>query len=102
VIVLPLALRSKEAPARCTFLNTFTILHGACYLGISIYVLAAVDLPVFFFKQYLFIDSLAIYEVLITTKIFLLAAIYGHGYYQIPAANQRAKSPILKPLLHLL
>jgi hydrogenase-4 component F len=79
-VLLPLALRRKEIAAKNTLLNNLTILHSACYLGISIYVLVAVNLPVFFFKQYLFIDSLAIYEVLITSAIFLLAAVYGHGY----------------------
>jgi len=80
IVLLPPALRSKDTTARNSFLDIFTILHSASYLAISIYLLVSISAPVSSFNQYLFIDSLAIYEVLITSVIFLLASIYGHGY----------------------
>ena len=76
----PFILRRKNAESRSTFLNIFTVLHSACYLGISVYLQATLNMPVYFFNHYLFIDPLAIYEVMITSTVFLLASVYGHGY----------------------
>jgi hydrogenase-4 component F len=82
-VLLPLALRSRNVSANSTFLNNLnflTIVHSAGYLGITLYIMLRVPLPAYYFKHYLFIDSLAVYEVLITSVIFLLASVYGHGY----------------------
>jgi len=50
------------------------------YLLITVFAAVRGDLPLIRFKDYLFIDQLAIYEVLITCVVFLLASLYGHGY----------------------
>ncbi len=82
-ILMPLAFRSRDITAKSAFfnnLNSLTILHSAGYLGITLFIMWRVPLPAYFFNNYLFIDSLGIYEVLITSIIFLLASIFGHGY----------------------
>jgi hydrogenase-4 component F len=94
-VLLPLAIRFKGASARSTLLNTFTILHSVCYLGITIYMLASVTLPVSFFNQYIYIDYLAIYEVLITAVIFFLASLYSHGYIKSLLQTKELKVELL-------
>ena len=71
VILMPLAFRSRDITAKSAFfnnLNTLTILHSAGYLGITLYIMWRVPLPAYFFKNYLFIDSLGIYEVLLGSR----------------------------------
>ncbi len=65
---------------KTNFFNTLTLIHVFFYLILSIYVIVRIPLPVYAFNQYLFIDRLAIYEVLISSIVFLLASIYGRGY----------------------
>ncbi len=63
------------------FLSILSIAHAGIYLGITIFALPRLSLPTFFLSShYLFIDPLAIYEVLIASVIFLLAAFYARGY----------------------
>jgi hydrogenase-4 component F len=62
------------------FLNSFTLIHIGIYLILTLYVIFRVQLPIYAFNQYLGMDPLSIYEVLISTVVFLLAAIYGRGY----------------------
>lgn len=58
--------------------RVFSVIHGAAYLGISIYAIAAGKVPVSYFGgRYLLIDNFAIYEILIASAIFLLAAVYA-------------------------
>lgn len=72
--------RSQKSGFKNAFLNSLTLAHVGLYLLFTIYLLIRVDLPIFGFNKYLFIDPLAIFEVLITEAVFLLAALYGRGY----------------------
>ena len=61
-------------------LNTLLIIEAVIYLGLSIW-LAASSLPRFLLNNhYLFVDSLGAYETVITSVLFLLAAVYARGY----------------------
>jgi hydrogenase-4 component F len=82
IMLTPLFWRSKTTSisAKGDFLSSLTIALGALYFLLTLYVIIFVKLPVYAFNQYLFMDPLAIYEVLITSVVFLLAAIYGRGY----------------------
>ena len=71
---------TRDIGAKTDFLNTITIVHIAFYLIYTAYILVNVSLPVYTLGKYLFIDPLALYEVLITSIVFLLSAIYGRGY----------------------
>ena len=62
-------------------LNLFVIAQSAIYLGLTIWLAVATDLPLSYLPgAYFVIDSLALYEILITSLVFLLAAIYARGY----------------------
>ncbi len=61
-------------------LNTMLIIEAVMYLGLSIRLDAA-SLPRFLLNNhYLFVDSLGAYETVITSVLFLLAAVYSRGY----------------------
>jgi hydrogenase-4 component F len=63
------------------FLNNLVILQAAIYLGISVWLGGRVELPLYFFRsEYFYIDRLSVYEILITSTVFLLASIYARGY----------------------
>jgi hydrogenase-4 component F len=63
------------------FLNNLVILQAAVYLGISIWLAGWVELPLYFLQnEYFYIDRLSMYEILITSVVFLLASIYARGY----------------------
>jgi hydrogenase-4 component F len=70
----------RQAVSRSNLLNTLTLLHTAVYLILTVAALIRLPLPLLAFNKYLFMDPLAIFEVLITGTIFLLAAVYGRGY----------------------
>ncbi|MBI4014823.1 MAG: hydrogenase membrane subunit [Candidatus Aenigmarchaeota archaeon] len=58
-----------------------SIAHAMAYLLISVYTIIYAVIPTFYMdNRYLFIDHLGIYEVLIASVVFLLAAIYAGGY----------------------
>jgi hydrogenase-4 component F len=77
----PLIWRSlSNVNAKTNWVNNLAIAQSAIYLILTIYVLVKVDLPFYGFKGYLIADPLAMYEILITSIVFLLAAIYGKGY----------------------
>ncbi len=62
------------------FLNSLLIIEAVIYLGLSIW-LAVSELPIFLLdNNYLFIDTLGSYETVITSVLFLLAAVYSRGY----------------------
>lgn len=80
-IVLKWRLKGKNAAAsKSSFLNNLTLVHATVYLTITVLAIIRLPLPVLAFNNYLFMDPLAIYEVLIAEIIFFLAAIYGRGY----------------------
>jgi hydrogenase-4 component F len=78
----PLLSRSWTAnvAGKTNWVNSLAIAQAVIYLALTIYTILRVPLPFFDFKGYLMADPLAIYEVLITSIVFLLAAIYGRGY----------------------
>jgi hydrogenase-4 component F len=82
IMLIPVLRRSEKSSInqKIRFLNSATVVLCTIYLAITIYVISSLELPFTGFKDYLFIDPLAIYEVLITCIVFWLAALYGHGY----------------------
>jgi hydrogenase-4 component F len=81
LMFVPLFWRSSSViNQKIKYLNTTTVILSVLYLLITIYIVVAASLPQYNFKNYLFMDPLAIYEVIITCVVFLLAAIYGQGY----------------------
>ena len=66
-------------------MNAVCIAEAALFLVLAVWLLLSGQIPVSSFvvgSQYFFIDHLGIYEVLIATVIFLLAAIYARGYVE--------------------
>jgi len=66
-------------------MNLVCITEALLFLGLATYLFLSGQIPVSTFligSQYFFIDHLGIYEVLITTIVFLLAAIYAGGYVE--------------------
>ncbi|MFA6332263.1 MAG: proton-conducting transporter membrane subunit [Methanoregula sp.] len=64
-------------------MNSICIGEAAVFLILAVWLLLSGQVPVLSFvlgNQYFFIDHLGIYEALIATIIFLLAAIYARGY----------------------
>src|SRR5450759_1504378 len=70
----------QAAVSRSNILNSLSRLHTAVYMLLTVLALIRLPLPVLAFNNYLFMDPLAVYEVLIAETIFLLAAVYGRGY----------------------
>ncbi len=62
-------------------INSLTVAHAAFTLLVTVFILVGVPLPVYFSSErYMFVDQLGIYEVLIASVVFLLAALYSRGY----------------------
>jgi len=75
------AMRADSVESRTHRLNMIALVQGLGYLGTTVFALLRADLPVYYLSsRYLFIDALGIYETLITSVVFLLAAIYARGY----------------------
>ena len=83
IIYLIIAIAALAVIAVCKsheMMNLGTILHAALALLLALSFLRW-ELPVYYFaNQALFLDHLSVYEMLIATFIFLLAAIYARGY----------------------
>lgn len=78
-------------------MNLVSISHTVSYLLVSIYVFAYEKLPIFFTKSgYFFIDNFAIYEVIIASFIFMLAAVYLRGYMLRMIENKELSSKNIK------
>ncbi len=61
--------------------NILAIVLPASYLALTIYTLACATLPAYGLGgNYFLIDHLSIYEILIATTLFLLAAVYSRQY----------------------
>jgi len=70
-------------------MNFFSICHALSYLLISILVVIYEKLPMFFTESRLFfIDTFALYEVVIASFIFFLVAIYLRGYMRLMIGNK--------------
>lgn len=64
-------------------MNGLSVLHSFAYLLLTIYALTYVKLPAYYLAdKYLFIDHFGLYEVLITSMLFLLASVYSKGYVE--------------------
>jgi hydrogenase-4 component F len=66
-------------------MNTVCVAEAALFLVLAVWLLLSGQIPVSSFvigSQFFFIDHLGIYEVLIATVIFLLAAVYARGYVE--------------------
>lgn len=64
-------------------LNILSITLPLIYIAFTLYALAFSILPAYGLGgNYFLIDHLSLYEILITTLLFLLAAIYSHGYIE--------------------
>ncbi len=64
-------------------MNAACVLQGLLYTGLSAYLLLPGSLPVtqsVFGSQYFFIDSFGLYQILIASVLFTLAAVYAGGY----------------------
>jgi hydrogenase-4 component F len=60
--------------------NSLLIAESVIYLGLAVW-LAVLDLPRFLVgNHYLFADTFGAYEILITSVLFLLSAVYSRGY----------------------
>ncbi len=70
----------SDIKVKTNWVNNLAIAQSAIYLVLTIYSLAKYDLPFYAFNGYLIADPLAMYEILITSIIFLLTALYGRGY----------------------
>ncbi|APV45181.1 hydrogenase-4 component F [Dehalogenimonas formicexedens] len=61
-------------------LNSFLIAESIIYSGLAVW-LVATDLPRYLVgNHYLFADTFGAYEILITSVLFLLSAVYSRGY----------------------
>jgi len=66
-------------------MNLVCIGEALIFLGLAGWLILTGQIPVSTFlvgSQFFFIDHLGIYEILVTTVIFLLAAIYARGYVE--------------------
>ena len=79
------------------FLNQFVIFQAVLYLAATIWAFAAMELPFsFFHSDYFYVDSLSLYEILITGIVFLLAAVYSRGYVSSLVKTGEIDSTILR------
>jgi hydrogenase-4 membrane subunit HyfE len=63
---IPLFWRSDKTRinSKIKFLNTSTVILSTLFLAITVYIIVQMRLPLNGFKDYLFIDPLSLYEVL--------------------------------------
>lgn len=81
LIILAILLTPFRVTRYGRLLNLLTLAHAVITLSLTIFALSSLSLPQFYLSgRYLFIDSLSVYEVLIASFVFLLAALYAQGY----------------------
>ncbi len=97
-IVLAIVVIGAVALSRShEMMNLWTILHAAFALILSLSLLRRA-LPVFYFEgEFLFADHLSVYEMLIAAFIFLMAAIYAHGYVEGMIRHREMQVKTVKP-----
>jgi len=77
-IILIITIKSKSLA------NTLTVVNSLIVIASSIYLFIQVTFPISFLSNdYVLIDALSLYEILITGVIFFLAAIYAKGYVSL-------------------
>ncbi len=63
--------------------NSITVLHALSILVLSFVTYANQTLPIYVLRNhYFFLDALGIYEIMISSVVFLLASIYARGYVE--------------------
>lgn len=78
-IALALILLSKSHRV----MNAFFILHTLASLAIGVYMLLTTTIPIFETgSEYLYVDHLSLYEILIAALLFFLASVYANGYVE--------------------
>jgi len=81
LIILLILLTPFQLRRYGRFLNILTLIHALICITLTVFVMSSLSLPQYYLSsRYLFIDSLSIYEVLIASFVFLLAALYAQGY----------------------
>ncbi len=62
-------------------MQILSMAHALLYLIIAAYLLFYANLPLYYFvENYVFIDYLSLYEILIASTVFFFAAMYAGGY----------------------
>ena len=89
-IILILLTRSRS------IMNLLTIINSLIVIFFSIYLKIYTNQLLLLANNYLFIDALSIYELLITGTIFLLAAIYARGYVSLLIKEKELKESLVK------
>jgi len=78
-------------------LNLVAILQMLLYLGATIWAAVSLKLPLdFLHGEYFYIDSLSLYEILVSSLVFLLAAVYARGYVSNLVTSGELDSSILR------
>nr|WP_236887328.1 proton-conducting transporter membrane subunit [Dehalococcoides mccartyi] len=96
-----LGLRLVRGSLSPKMLAGFSLGHGLWHLGLSLWVLLALPLPHYFMEsRYLFIDRLGIFQVLIASAVFILAALYSRGYVSHLISNKELDTENL-PVFYL-
>ena len=100
ILYIIMAMTALSVIAFCKsqeMMNAWTMLHALSALLLSLSFLAQ-PLPLYYFEsQFLFIDHLSVYEMLIAAFIFLIAAIYARGYVGCMIAHKEMHAKTLKP-----
>ena len=77
ILLLIVASKSHRA------MNLLSVIHPAAYLILAAYSLSYALLPQYFFGGgYFFMDHLGLFEVSVSSFLFLLAAVYSKGYLE--------------------
>src|SRR3989338_7308880 len=64
-------------------MNSVSVVHAASVFGLTAYSAIAGGLPAFYTEErYFFIDNLASFEVMLSSIVFFLAAVYSSGYVE--------------------
>ncbi|MET0038771.1 MAG: hydrogenase membrane subunit, partial [Dehalococcoides mccartyi] len=96
-----LGLRLVRGSLSPKMLAGFSLGHGLWHLGLSLWVLLVLPLPHYFMEsRYLFIDRLGIFQVLIASVVFILAALYSRGYVSHLISNKELDTENL-PVFYL-
>ena len=81
VLLIMVLVRLTSATSRNSLYNWLSIAHAGAYLVFIFIILVSTRFPEYFLaNQYFFVDSLGAYEVLTSSIVFLLSALYARGY----------------------
>ncbi|MDO8568403.1 MAG: proton-conducting transporter membrane subunit [Dehalococcoidales bacterium] len=81
LLILALLIIRRRPAGYGRLLNSLSVANAAVCLGLTVYLMVQDSFPRYFLGGHdLFIDLLGIYQVLIASAVFLLAAFYARGY----------------------